>query len=120
MELTPGKIKKTGMRSVLSLATLAFYLVFDLLFFPSQIYAENASVRVGNQTITPQASVKAMEIVLPPELGVIDESYLGGKDKTIVYIQDAHDSLEAQENISSIIHYIVDEYGVQTVFEEAY
>ncbi|MBU9888468.1 MAG: hypothetical protein KTQ49_01185, partial [Candidatus Omnitrophica bacterium] len=43
----------------------------------------------------------------------------GGR-KTIVFVQDAHDSLEAQENIAKIIDHLVANYGVNTVFEEGY
>lgn len=57
---------------------------------------------------------------LPDDLGTLEESFQGNSEKTIVYIQDAHDSLEAQENIAKIIHELVDRYGVQTVYEEGY
>ncbi len=40
--------------------------------------------------------------------------------KTIVFIQDAHDSLEAQENIAKLISKFVKEKGIKTVFEEGY
>ncbi|MCB9799519.1 MAG: metallophosphoesterase [Candidatus Omnitrophica bacterium] len=40
--------------------------------------------------------------------------------KTVIYIQDAHDSLEAQENIAKIIHYLVEHEKVKTVLEEGY
>lgn len=70
---------------------------------------------------------------LPPEYGTIEEFYLhpapgprtpaspaGGPVPLIFYIQDAHDSLEAQENIAKIIHHLVDKQNVKTVFEEGY
>jgi hypothetical protein len=38
----------------------------------------------------------------------------------VVYIQDAHDSLEAQDNIAAMVRYCVKEYGVKTVYEEGY
>ena len=37
-----------------------------------------------------------------------------------LYIQDVHDSLEAQENIAKLINYLVEQYGVKTVYEEGY
>jgi mannose-1-phosphate guanylyltransferase len=40
--------------------------------------------------------------------------------KTIIYIQDAHDSLEAQENIARMIAHLVGKQGVKTVYEEGY
>jgi isopentenyldiphosphate isomerase/L-amino acid N-acyltransferase YncA/SAM-dependent methyltransferase len=42
------------------------------------------------------------------------------RSPSIVFIQDAHDSLEAQENIAKIIEHLVTNYGVKTVFEEGY
>ena|GEM_PF-4868126 len=64
--------------------------------------------------------VVMQEILIPPELGLITESFHGTSGKTILFIQDAHDSLEAQENIAKIINHVVSGYGVQTVFEEGY
>ena len=59
-------------------------------------------------------------ISIPEEYGKIEESFPGTSGKTIIYIQDAHDSLEAQENIAKTIQYLVDRYGVKTVYEEGY
>ncbi|MFH1799581.1 MAG: inositol monophosphatase family protein [Candidatus Omnitrophota bacterium] len=42
------------------------------------------------------------------------------RSRFIVFIQDAHDSLEAQENIAKIINLLVKEKGIKTVFEEGY
>ncbi len=61
-----------------------------------------------------------LKFELAPEFGQIDESYQGTSKKTIIYIQDAHDSLEAQENIAKIINSLVIQNGVKTVFEEGY
>lgn len=60
------------------------------------------------------------QILIPEAFGRIDESSIVASSKTIVYIQDAHDSLEAQENIAKIIQYLVEHNGVKTVFEEGY
>ena len=61
---------------------------------------------------------KAEAISIPQELGKIEESFSDTSGKRIIYIQDAHDSLEAQENIAKTIQYLVDKYGVKTVFED--
>ena len=58
---------------------------------------------------------KAKAISIPEEFGKIEESFTSTSGKTIIYIQDAHDSLEAQENIAKIIQYLVDKHGVNTV-----
>ncbi len=42
------------------------------------------------------------------------------KTPQVYYIQDAHNSLEAQEDISRIIHQLVKEKGVKTVYVEGY
>ena len=60
------------------------------------------------------------EPAIPSAIGSIDEFHRGTNGKTVIYIQDAHDSLEAQENIAKIIHHLVKSCGVQTVFEEGY
>ena len=70
-----------------------------------------------------QSTVKhltAQKFSIPEELGKIEESFSGASGKTIIYIQDAHDSLEAQENIAKTIQYLVAKYGVKRVYEEGY
>lgn len=62
----------------------------------------------------------ASRISIPEAFGRIEESSAGTSGKTIIYIQDAHDSLEAQESIAKIIDHFVEHYGVKTVFEEGY
>lgn len=58
---------------------------------------------------------------LPEAWGYIDEFYQAPhSSKTILYIQDAHDSLEAQENIAKMIGHLVKEENVKTVLEEGY
>ena len=103
MNLPKNSIRRALFRGVFPLLTLLFYLVFDLLFFPSQTLAQLPSVRAGNKTSHLIDSDQISKMLVPPELGFIDESYNGKSGKTILYIQDAHDSLEAQENIAKII-----------------
>lgn len=75
-----------------------------------------------------RASEGGAAISIPPELGTLEESSSAPRStnhetpaaKTILYIQDAHDSLEAQENIAKIINHLVEHQGVKTVFEEGY
>ncbi|MDP3920694.1 MAG: alpha-amylase family glycosyl hydrolase [Candidatus Omnitrophota bacterium] len=57
---------------------------------------------------------------VPESLGSVQESYTGNSDKTVFVIQDAHDSLEAQENIAALIHHLVEHRDVKTVLEEGY
>jgi len=91
---------------VSSLLSLFFYLFFDLLFLPSNIYAQTVNA-------VSQSSI-------PAQFGSVDETHTGVSGKTIYYIQDAHDSLEAQENIAQLIDHLISKEGIQTVFEEGY
>lgn len=59
-------------------------------------------------------------ISIPGAIGEIEEGFQGTSGKTLIYIQDAHDSLEAQENIARAIDYFVEHDGVKTVYEEGF
>ncbi|MBP9864927.1 MAG: hypothetical protein KBC91_00845, partial [Candidatus Omnitrophica bacterium] len=63
---------------------------------------------------------QTMAYKIPASLGRIESSYRGTSDKTIVFVQDAHDSIQAQMNIARIIRHAVTQHGVKTVFEEGY
>jgi len=81
------------------------------------------------------ASAQIRELQVPPEHGTITEYGIWNTDnarnplsvirnpmhdRMVVYIQDAHDSLEAQENIAKLVEHFVQNHGVRTVFEEGY
>ena len=59
-------------------------------------------------------------MAIPEKLGTVDEVHAGSIRKEVIFIQDAHDSLDAQEKIAEIIDHLVDQEGVQSVFEEGY
>ena len=132
-------------RSVAIIAVALFLLTSLSNYAPAAFaqYSNNIQVPGGN----PSGLLRLAhdrEIRIPPELGSIDEvyrvprdSHLGTRqtrnqneplvpspesrhDRMVVYIQDAHDSLEAQENIAKIINHLVANDGVKTVFEEGY
>jgi len=67
-----------------------------------------------------QAAAPAPSFSIPEELGRIESFFSADPAKTILYIQDAHDSLEAQKNIAGLISHLVEREGVETVFEEGY
>lgn len=89
---------------------IAIFVSFSLILSQSVSFA----------ALPVTVSTQAETITVPKEWGNIEESFSGETDKTIVYLQDAHDSLEAQENIARIIRYFVKHHGVETVFEEGY
>lgn len=69
-------------------------------------------------TFNPFEKLAALE-----DFGTIDEIYVSPSNKQknlILYIQDAHDSLEAQKSIAQIIRYLVDKQYTETVFQEGY
>ena len=57
---------------------------------------------------------------IPPKLAAVEEFHKGALPKNILFVQDAHDSLEAQEHIAALIGHLVENHGVQTVLEEGY
>ncbi len=59
-------------------------------------------------------------ISLPSEFGNIEEFHPGSTGKTVIFIQDAHDVLQAQENIAAMITHLVENQSVKTVYEEGY
>lgn len=61
-----------------------------------------------------------LRLEIPQKLGFIDEIYEGRDGRRILFIQDAHDSLEAQLHISDLIQTLVRERKIRTVFEEGY
>ena len=104
-----------------AIITVALFLFTGLFSYAPTAFAQpkNLKVHGGNPSGLLRLA-RDREIRIPPELGLIDESFHGTSGKTILFIQDAHDSLEAQENIAKIISHLVTNAGVKTVFEEGY
>ncbi len=127
-----------------AILTVALFLSMDLFNYVPAVFAQsiNPNVQGGNPSNDLSRLVRDAEIRIPPELGTVDEVYrvergtgngerenrtfarspfaVPRHDRMVVYIQDAHDSLEAQENIAKMINHLVANYGVKTVFEEGY
>lgn len=75
--------------------------------------------------LTGPSAIAAPSQLPPPfgiseDLGRHEESSSINTGKKVIFIQDAHDSLEAQENIARMIDQLVEHEGVRTVFEEGY
>jgi len=62
----------------------------------------------------------AAALKIPASLGTVESFHRGRNGKTLFYIQDAHHSVEAQENIARILGQLVQKHKVKTVFEEGY
>jgi len=111
--------------------SVAIFLSLSLILFNSVSFAQvreagivprESKIPTGHDSLPTIHSLS-----IPSEFGRIEESYTPPSspasqpfNKTIIYLQDAHDSLEAQENIAKIIHHLVEHYGVKTVYEEGY
>ncbi|MBN1687645.1 MAG: glycosyltransferase family 4 protein, partial [Candidatus Omnitrophica bacterium] len=92
--------------------------ILNQVMLPGQGLAVDVAVK-GNSAIK-EGALSSRQMSIPDKLGTIEEFHQGTNGKTIIYIQDAHDSLEAQENIAKIINHLVEHNGVRTVFEEGY
>jgi len=104
-----------------AIITMALFLLTQLFSYAPAAFAKSVDITVqgGNPSGLHRLG-RDREIRIPPELGLIEESFHGTSGKTILFIQDAHDSLEAQENTAKIINHLVSNYGIKTVFEEDY
>ncbi|MDD5217665.1 MAG: glycosyltransferase [Candidatus Omnitrophica bacterium] len=114
----------------------AIFLSISLLLLQSLAYAESGTVvsnptpaksRTGsawhNQPAfsgSPIQFEKNSKFSIPAKWGTLESGFQGQSGKTILYIQDAHDSLEIQKNIVRLISYWVGKGTVRTVYEEGY
>jgi len=93
-----------------------------LFRIPALILCMTLSLSDAAYAGAPAASVlpsKEPALGVSTDLGSVEESHQASA-KTIIYIRDAHDSLEAQENIAAMISHLVKTKGVRTVFEEGF
>lgn len=74
----------------------------------------------ANASKFPEVRAAAAPWTIPENLGRAEETFLGRHPKKIIFIQDAHDSLEAQEKIAALIHHFVRTAAVKKVFQEGY
>ena len=108
-----GKSHANGylLRRTTAIFVVLVFTLFDAGRYAPQSYASPVSI---------VADPAAASLAVPKELGTVEESFRGARNKTVVFIQDAHDSLEAQENIAKLVGHLVKEKGIKTVFEEGY
>jgi len=114
------------MKRPLTLVVVALFFLTSLpgVSLPAAYAESRVGIRDKNAALELATDNRKLtanpNILIPQELGSIEESFKSGNNKTIIYIQDAHSSLEAQENIAKIIQTLVKEKGIKTVFEEGY
>lgn len=86
-----------------------------VLAFPQETFSQ---VGAGLKPASTMSSFSVKIFSIPESLGSLTASFAENSDKTVILIQDAHDSLEAQEHIAKIIQHLVETKGVRTVYEE--
>ena len=79
----------------------AIFVSVCFILSESLLYGAPLSVKAAS----PPSPLTGIQV--PPEYGTLEASFQGPTGKTLIYIQDAHDSLEAQENIAKLIPYFV-------------
>lgn len=115
---------------------LRFVAAIVVLVFTTTTLAHSAPflpTQIGNAPGgTKQTDANSMrDLYIPIEFGTVEESFIAKNCESkvgcksqfmpdIFYIQDAHDSLEAQENIAKIVCHLVSTCNVKTVYVEGY
>ncbi len=94
-----------------ALATTLSFLVTHTVF-AGAVIPPSPSAELS--TLVPE------KISLPAELGTIQKQVFAGRDKPfLIYIQDAHAVMDAQQNIQKLIAYLQEKYGIDLVTLEA-
>ncbi|MBI4397547.1 MAG: hypothetical protein HY586_00295 [Candidatus Omnitrophica bacterium] len=96
------------------IACLALAL-FSLSLFPVSAQAQ-VPVSLAPSSISLEPIVKA----IPARFGSVDSQHAGSTAFPIIYIQDAHNSLEAQRHIAALIHRLTQQFGIRRVLIEGY
>ncbi len=80
-----------------------------------------SSLQYGPRAVYAQAGPADAQFTIPQETGSIDRTFRGKTpEPQVYYIQDAHNSLEAQENIAKLIRHLAQEKNVGQVLVEGY
>ena len=93
---------------------------FIVLFVAITLILPPGILEASGISALPEPSFNDTSIRLPESLGTVEWIPASGSAKTIFFIQDAHNSLEAQKHIAASIRFLVHHRGVKTVFEEGY
>ncbi|GEM_PF-650588 len=78
------------------------------------------SLLAGFPVSNAQAAESSIEISIPKNFGTVEKVFEGQSAFPLIYIQDAHNSFEAQENIARIIDHLTGKYGIRKVLSEGY
>ncbi|MCG3176805.1 MAG: hypothetical protein MOGMAGMI_01769 [Candidatus Omnitrophica bacterium] len=82
-------------------------------------YAQGGSASWPTYKTAPRSERRDAESLRKPQvprhLGTTRGAYLNGSDRTLIHIEDAHESLDAQEKIVSILEVLASDYDIRTV-----
>ncbi|HTL47133.1 MAG TPA: hypothetical protein VL688_03615, partial [Verrucomicrobiae bacterium] len=98
--------------------TVSVFLL--ICFLPSQVWSQTSPLplRLIKESVSEaRFSGLASRLDIPAPLGSIGSVSEAGPT-TIIHIQDAHSSPDAQESIRKILEHLSDTYGLQAVFTE--
>ncbi|MCM8780908.1 MAG: zinc ABC transporter substrate-binding protein, partial [Candidatus Omnitrophica bacterium] len=95
-------------------------LIVVICFIWEQIvYAQGGSPVFITQKINGKLTQKDLDnFSIPYDIGVTRQVHKGANDETIIHIQDAHDSLTAQESIVKLLDNLLTNYNVRLVTQE--
>ena len=105
-----------------------FYQKSTAIFLSFCLILLNSLGDVSASTAQTTDSISGRTLIdIPSQFGFIEEYHdasqtpgAAPQTPTVIYIQDAHDSLEAQQNIAGMIQYLVGKHRLKTVYEEGY
>src|SRR3989338_165578 len=112
--------------STITILTFCFNTILSPVSIAySSVNRKNIEYRPGTTVARRTAPLQENPIVIPSSMGSIQEIYFpplpydsNAHPPLIIHIQDAHTSLEAQENIRNILHHLVQTYDIHSLFLE--
>ena len=100
-------------KNVLIRKTISLILIIAFVFSIVSQDAYAALLPINTSLI--QEAFPIQKFNLPQYLGEIQDSFKGKSKKTVIHIQEAHCNYPAQKQISEIIKYLQERYGIDTV-----
>jgi|GEM_PF-7064486 len=95
---------------IISIMTVFFFSVTNIAVSQNIPSTSTISGEISAQSVIPG------KVIIPQELGSIQEEYHSKDGKSfVVFIQDAHAIVDAQTNIQNLINYFSEKYGVSLV-----
>ncbi len=92
--------------------------LITVILFVTQTAAYSAPVSLVTAPLQENSSF-ALPLDLPQSLGSVEETYAAPENSvTLIHIQDAHGSYEAQKNIRDILRTLAEQHKIKLIFVE--